>query len=122
MDFNKYYLEQAVGDYPVFRGVAYQRGYGLGGVLRKFFSWVYPLFQQHAIPAAKNIGKEVIQNLASAAVDAIEGKQSNSKEKVENFVNKITNQSGKGYKRKLKTRNLKTITKKLRKRKLDIFD
>ena len=36
MDFNKYYADQARGEYPVFRGVAFQHGYGIGGDLEDY--------------------------------------------------------------------------------------
>ena len=124
MDFNKYYADQARGEYPVFRGVAFQHGYGIGGVFRRFFSWAIPLLRQHALPIAKNVGKEVIQNIASIATDAIEGKDiaESAKEKVQTALDKLKDQSGKGYKRK-RMRDLKYPPKKKRKtkRKLDIF-
>lgn len=99
MDFKKYYLDQALGNsYPVYRGSAFQKGYGLGGYFRKFFSWALPLLKEHGLPIAKNVGKEIVQNIASIANDAIEGKniKESAKEKFKSSFDKI-NQTGKGY-------------------------
>lgn len=114
MDFNKYYLDQANG-FPVFRGVQFQIGNGLGNVFRRFMSWAIPYFKEYALPVAKNIGKEIISSAASVANDAIEGKdiKESAKEKLKTSFDKLT-QRGKGIKRK---RNKIKKT-----RKLDIFD
>lgn len=107
MDFKKYYLDQALGNsYPVYRGSAFQKGYGLGGYFRKFFSWALPLLKEHGLPIAKNVGKEIVQNIASIANDAIEGKniKESAKEKIKSSFNKI--KQGKGIKGSV---NLKKI-------------
>ena len=57
MNWNNYYLAQAgYGDYDVFRGSIYQKGYGLGGNFRKFFNWIVPLFQKYALPTINKHG------------------------------------------------------------------
>ena len=101
MDFNKYYLDQTSGsNYPVFRGVAFQRGYGLGNFFQRFFSWVIPHLKQHALPIAKEIGKEVVSNVANIANDAIEGRdiKESAKRNIKTSLEKL--QKGKGIKRK----------------------
>lgn len=115
MDFNKYYVDQATGNYPVFRGSAFQRGYGLGNIFQRFFSWALPLLKQHALPIAKQIGKEVVSNVAGIANDAIEGRdiEESAKEKFKNSLEKI--QKGRGQKRKKSFH--KSVSKKYR----DIF-
>lgn len=121
MDFNKYYLDQALGNsFPVYRGSTFQKGYGLGGVFRRFFSWALPLLKEHGLPLAKNLGKEIISNVASIASEAIDGKNvgESAKEKIKSSFEKL-NQTGKGYKRRKKS-SLKSKQKK--KRVLDIFD
>lgn len=128
MDFNQYYLDQAAGNYPVFKGSRFQRGYGLGNAFRRFLSWALPLLRQHALPLAKNIGKEVISNAASIATDAIDGKdvKEAAKEKFKSSIEKLSSginqQTGNGYKRKLQfveNNDLKTKTKKRKKDYLD---
>lgn len=120
MDFNKYYLDQASG-FPVFRGSAFQKGYGLGNVFRRFFSWALPLLKEYGLPVAKNIGKELITNTAAIATEAIDGKniKESAKEKIQTSLEKFKQQQGKGLKRKSRKNSKKP---KIKKRKLDIFD
>lgn len=116
MDFKNYYLNQANGNY--FRGVAFQKGYGLGGAFRKFFSWFIPVLKESAFPVLKNVGKNVVQSISDIAKDSIEGNdlEDSSFKRLKEGVERI--QSGKGYKRK---RNLKNKRLKSNKRILDIF-
>lgn len=110
------------GPYPVFRGSAFQHGYGLGGIFRKFFTWAIPLLKQHALPLAKNVGKEVVSNIAAIATDAIEGKnvETSAKENFKKSIQKINpNQSGEGYKKKRNLRNKHKFYKRIKKN--DIF-
>ena len=46
---NEYYTNQPI--YPVFRAMKFQRGYGLGGVFRKLFKWIVPIFKEKAFPS-----------------------------------------------------------------------
>lgn len=113
MDFNKYYLDQASGRYPVFRGSVIQRGYGLGNVFRQLLSWAIPILKEHALPLVKEVGKEVIHNVAGIANDAIEGRniKESAKEKFKTSLQKL--QRGNGIQKRKKKR----ITKKIK----DIF-
>lgn len=125
MDFNKYYLDQASSArYPVFRGMDIQRGYGLGGIFKKFFSWIMPIVREHALPVTKTIGKEMLKGAINVANDSLEGK--NVKESAKSRTKEVLNnlketQLGKGYKRKQKKIKLHQKPKKL-KRSKDIFD
>lgn len=114
MDFKNYYLQQAEGNF--FRGPSYQKGYGLGGGFRRFFSWFIPLLKENSLPLFKNVGRNLVQSVADIAKDSLNGEdvEESSKKRVKEGFERI--QSGKGYKRK---RNLKKIQK--RKRLLDIF-
>ena len=60
-----------------------------------------PLLRQHGLPLAKNVGKEIIQNVSSIAHDAIDGKdiKEGAKQKFKSSFEKLS-QIGKGYKRK----------------------
>ena len=75
---NDYYSNQS-SNFPVFRGLKYQKGYGLGGNFRKFFNWIVPLFQKYALPTIKKgataIGETAIDSLTNMAKDAIKGKK-----------------------------------------------
>lgn len=120
MDFKSYYLNQADGS--VFRGAAFQKGYGLGGAFRRFFTWFLPLLKEHTLPIAKNFGKEIVQNVANIANDAINGEniEESAKKHVENSMKKI-NQSGKGYIKKRNLKNTKLKSNLKNKRLIDIF-
>lgn len=117
MDFNSYYQKQADGNY--FRGASFQKGYGLGGAFRRFFSWFIPLIKEHALPVVKTIGKEVVNGVANIASDTINGEdlEDSTKKRIKETFMKL-NQSGKGYKRK---RNLKNKRLKKNHRLVDIF-
>jgi hypothetical protein len=131
MNYKQYYLNQAgFGHLPVYRGVQFQRGYGLGGVFRKFFTWVIPILRQHAIPIAKTFGEEVIKSASNLANDALEGKNIKDSAKIridesmKNLSRKAGVQAGEGYKRRTKKRKVKHkkfTTKKKQKTLHDIF-
>lgn len=56
--------------YNIYRGQPNQRGYGIGGTFRRFFSWIVPLFKQHAVPVLNN-GLKQIGNTAISTVHDI---------------------------------------------------
>jgi hypothetical protein len=66
------------GGYEFYRGSQYQRGYGLGGSFRRFFSWLVPIVQKHALPAINSglqeIGKTALSTAADIAKDTVAGK------------------------------------------------
>lgn len=117
MDFNRYYLDQAEGNY--FKGPAFQRGYGLGGAFRRFFSWFLPILKENTLPLVKNVGKEIVQSVSNIAQDAINGQklEESSKNRISESLQKLS-QVGKGYKRKRNLKNRKSLKNK---RVLDIF-
>jgi hypothetical protein len=125
MDFNKYYVDQANNSsYPVFRGMDIQRGYGLGGIFKKFFSWIMPIVREHALPVTKTLGKELIKGAIDVANDSLEGKniKDSAKNRTKEFLNNLKEtQLGKGYKRKNKIKKMYQKNKK-QKRNKDIFD
>jgi hypothetical protein len=121
MDFNSYYMNQASGNDNVFRGSAFQRGYGLGGAFRRFFSWVMPILKQNLQPHIGNIGKEIVNGVSNFTTDAIKGKdlEESAKQHFQQAVKNLGGHVGHGYKRKRK--NKKNISKKKLRIK-DIFD
>ncbi|CAF0982786.1 unnamed protein product [Brachionus calyciflorus] len=56
---------------PYFQGSPYQRGYGLGGIFRKIFSWIMPIVREHAMPVAKSVVKE--KSATDVVQDTIQG-------------------------------------------------
>ena len=125
MDYNQYYLDQAKGSiqqYQVFRGSPFQRGYGLGNAFKRFFTWAIPLLKQYAMPIAKNVGKEIVNNVANVANDAIEGKniKDSVKDRIQTSLEKLKNQKGSGKRKRKQKQNIYKKSKK--QRTLDIFD
>lgn len=131
MDYKTYYLNQAGNGYPVYIGTPYQKGYGLGGVFRKFFKWVLPILKEHALPIVKTVGKEVLRGASNIANDKLNGKnlKESAKARIKESLNSLAEsvQSGEGYKRKQKQNKIKKLISikkfsKKKKRFLDIFD
>jgi hypothetical protein len=128
MDIEQYFKRQLEGNaqYPVFRGLRYQRGYGLGGVFRKLFRYIVPFVKEHGVPLLKTVGKTALNSATNLATDALDGKnikesaKQRLKETFEDLKKKADmkgNGINKGRKRQL-TRKVKAN----KKRKLDIFD
>jgi hypothetical protein len=131
MDFDSYYVTQAKNNLPVFRGAAYQRGYGFGNVFRRFFRWVVPILKENAMPVIKNLGKETLKGAINVATDALDGQdiKSSAKSNLKKSLQNISTQYGNGKKRKKTVfKETKTFkkpnhsTNKKKKRRLDIFD
>ena len=125
MDYSNYYLNQAnSSSFPVFRGMISQKGYGLGGIFRKFFSWIMPIVREHAIPVTKSIGKEVIKGAVNLAKDSLDGSdiKDSAKARLKEVINNISEkQIGRGKKRKNNNKKYKK-TKYKRNKKSNLFD
>ena len=136
---NDYYSNQP-SNFPVFRGLKYQKGYGLGGVFKRLFKWIMPIIQERAVPILKTVGKSVIKGTSNLARDALSGKnvKQSANDRFEETLKELSDEAGvmKGngvigsrvntpIKRK-KNRLMKIIQnkkkKKNSKRKRDIFD
>lgn len=134
MDFKSYYLNQAGNGLPYFQGSPYQRGYGLGGIFRKIFSWIMPIVREHAMPVAKSVGKEILKSATDVVQDTIQGNnlldsaKNRFGESVKSIKSQLGLQDGEGLYLKPgltinKKRRLKqNKNKKKKKRILDIFD
>jgi (p)ppGpp synthase/HD superfamily hydrolase len=117
-----------------YKGLSYQKGYGIGDQFRRFFSWITPIFRKHALPkiqsGLKKVGEEIINSTANVAKDVIQGRSfsESANENVNNSVQNIkeaveNSLEGKG---KSKIKKPYTIFKKIQKNnsknKKDIFD
>lgn len=117
----------------LYSGMPYQRGYGLGGTFRRFFSWIVPILKKHAVPVIqdglKEVGKTALGTAADIAKDSLNGVNikdafrdrtsaaiDSLKEKAERKLD------GKGIKRSRKQKKKKFIIIKKRKHLKDIFD
>jgi hypothetical protein len=132
IDYKKYYRDQAGSGISAFQGTRYQRGSGLGNVLRKLYHWMLPVLKTHALPlitsGAKTFGKEAIRSAANIATDSLndikfmDSLKSRSKEGINNIHKKIEDQIGNGMKRKKKKVLSHYSGKKQKKHSRDIFD
>ena len=140
MNYKEYYENQAGSDFPVYRGYANQRGYGLGGIFKTLYKFIMPMFKTHALPILKKgaefVGTEAVRTASNIANDAISGRnfKESAREHFNDAVNTISSkaqsslQSGTGRKRKVKNAErvkLKNIFKKHKlptRRIRDIFD
>jgi hypothetical protein len=133
MDYKSYYLSQP--DLNYFSGSGVQRGYGIGGVFKRFFKWFLPVIKSNGLPIvkdfAKTSGKELLRGVTQVAEDSLAGNnfKESSKRAAEDMIGNIskkirTGQLGTGYKRKRKfvPKNKKAKKRKINKRKVvDIF-
>ena len=116
----------------IFRGNPYQRGYGLGGVFRRFFNWIVTLVHKHAAPAIESglkvVGKTALSTAADIAKDAVAGKniRQSAETRINSAVDMLKEQaekkiSGNGIKRRKKSKKI-IILKKQKKNFDEIFD
>ena len=95
-----------------FKGQQFQKGYGLGGLFRRFAQWVSPLVRK-TLPVLKDgfkhVGKEIIGSAANIAKDVIDGKPFHESSKMHlngsiDNLKKLAEETmaGRGYKRKRK--------------------
>ncbi len=133
---NEYYTNQPI--YPVFHAMKFQRGYGLGGVFRKLFKWIVPIFKEKALPILKSVGDSLIKGTTNVAKDALNGRnvRDSANERFEETLNELSDKAGvmrgKGgigskfntpiNKKKNRIVNIIRKKKKSKKRKRDIFD
>ena len=85
--YEQYYLDQAKqigGNLPAFHGARFQRGYGLGSILKGLFRWAVPHLQQ----GAKMLVKKALQGGVNVAQDVFAG---------ENLKTAVTKQGKKSW-------------------------
>ena len=131
MDYEKYFSNIQPSTFPTYKGIRYQRGYGLGNAFKRFFKWIIPIVKENALPLLKNVGKKVGESVLTGttnfAKDALDGK--NIKESAQTRFDETTkdletkfSMNGKGInKRKRKRKLIKSISRS-KKLKTDIFD
>jgi hypothetical protein len=147
INWTDYYRDQAGGNYNYFKDSQFQhgydlgglnvhQGYGLGGMFRKFASWVVPIIKKYAIPTfnsgANAVAREAVDSASRVAKDLISGV--NFKDSINNRLSKSVDNlrekaesqlAGNGLKRKNKFKkcnHFKKTEKYSKKKKKDIFD
>ena len=103
-----YYMNQAGGHMPAFVGARYQKGHGLGNMLRTLTRFALPLIKK----GAALFGKQALKTSMDVAGDVIAGQniKTAAKQRVSQGLKNLINQQGrggppgqrlkKGYKRK----------------------
>jgi hypothetical protein len=97
MNWNNYYNKQygGSGGFDGYKGVYWQKGYGLGGTFRKFWKWVAPIFKKHALPTLQSgletLGNEGISTVKNIAKDVMQGKnlKASAEENIDLAVNNL---------------------------------
>lgn len=127
--FEDHYTSQIGTGLAHYKGISYQKGYGLGGIFRRLFRSALPFL----VKGGKTLGKEVLKTGSRIASDVLSGENFNeavkarSKESGKNLarkaIDKVQSMVGKGqYKRKRKKQK-RVISSKARKVSgRDIFD
>ena len=110
-----------------YRGVRYQKGFGLGGVFRKLFRYIIPIIKEKGIPILKSVGETAIKGVSNLAKDALSGKnvkQSAEQRMMESFneLKQKAGMTGNGIKRRRKKLTRKVNFNFKKKKHLDIFD
>lgn len=126
--FEEHYANQSGAGLPYYRGVTFQKGYGLGSVIRRLFRAAFPFL----VKGTKTLGKEALLAGSRVASDVLSGQdlkesvKTRSKESGRNLtqkaVNRIQSMVGKGYKRKRKQTKKIIFSKKSKVKGRDIFD
>ena len=114
-----------------YKGLTYQKGYGIGDQFRRFFNWITPLLKKHALPkiesGLKRVGEEIINSTANVAKDVIQGRSfsESANENVNNSVQNIKEAVENSLEGKGKLKRPYTMFKKIeekKKSKKDIFN
>ena len=117
MDFNSYYKNQSQG-LPGYTSPNFQRGFGVGSFFKKFFRWVIPIIKENATPllgkTLKTVKNEIstgIENFQKDLDDENKSIKGSVKERIDETFQNLKNklQSGKGKKKRLIKKNIKTI-------------
>lgn len=128
--FEEHYAGQTGNGLPYYRGVSFQKGYGIGGFFRRMFRAAFPFLMK----STKTIGKEALRAGSRVATDVLldgqnfgEAVRTRAKESgktlAQSAIDKVQSMVGKGrYKRKRKVKR-RFISSKVRKVEgRDIFD
>ncbi|GBM67577.1 hypothetical protein AVEN_73706-1 [Araneus ventricosus] len=125
----EHYTNHKGSGIPYYEGVSFQKGYGLGGIFRRFFRAARPFL----VKGGKALGKEALVTGTNVVNDVVSGEdiktatKRRSKEAGKNLarkaIGKVQSMMGRGkYKRKRKQQK-RIISSKVRKtRGRDIFD
>lgn len=101
--YHAYYTGQSGGALPVFRGRRYQRGHGLGNVLRGVARTVLPI----VLPAMKQVGRQALRSGYGVVRDVMGGRnlkrslQNRAMDAGKSLLNRAFDFTGRAIKRKM---------------------
>lgn len=127
--FEDYYANQNGEGMPYYKGVGYQKGFGIGGFFAKLFRRALPFL----VSGAKSVGKEALRVGTRVASDVLAGEkfktavESRAKEGGKNLARKAVHKAdqmiGRGKNKRKRKRSNRVISSKVRKVVgRDIFD
>lgn len=125
-DFRKYYLKQAgsgLSDIRIYKSFPYQRGQGLGSVIKRFGVPLMEFLGKHLLSTGMAVGSDVLANhdLKSSLKRRIkEGTRYAAKDGIMKISNMI-DQVGTGKKKVYKGTKIRRKTTQRKVRKKDIF-
>ena len=96
--YDDYYLNQSGKGMPVFRGVRYQRGHGLGNVLWTLTKFALPFLKK----GVKAVGKQAVRTGMNIAQEAMQGRniKTAAKHHLSQGLTELVTQRGRGHARK----------------------
>ena len=120
MSLENYYSNTGEPSFPVYRGIRYQKGYGLGRVFSRLFRYIMPIIKEKGLPILKSVGETALKGVSNLASDALKGKniKQSAEERLMETFSELKNKAGmqgNGINRKKLTRELKKKTQKEKK-------
>ena len=96
--YEEYYLNQGGRGLPAFAGARYQRGHGLGNVLRTLAKVAVPLFKK----GVNKVGKQALRTGMAIAGDLMQGQnvKKAAKRRLSQGLTELVTQHGRGQKHK----------------------
>lgn len=125
-NFTNFYKSQAgsgFSDISIYRGFPYQRGYGIGTLIRRFGIPILKMFGKHALKTGVNMGQDILDKKRNIKQVLITRAKQGLKEAAKESLSKTSDyieQKGSGVKRKKSYK--KKLSNKKRRTKKDIFD
>ena len=92
--YEEYYLKQTGNGMPAFTGAQYQRGHGLGNMLRSLTKFALPMLKK----GVRSVGKQVLKTGMNIAQDAMHGQniKSAAKRHLSQGITELVTQHGRG--------------------------
>ena len=92
--YDDYYLNQNGRGMPIFRGVRYQRGHGLGNMLRSLTKFALPFLKK----GVKAVGKQAMRTGMNIAQEAMQGQniKTAAKRHLSQGLTELVTQRGRG--------------------------